>query len=39
MSPPRITRPSEEIPSVSARETEFTPAIAATPRAMQATKT
>ena len=38
MSPPRILRPSRVRPSVSEREIEETPAIAATPSAMQARK-
>ena len=38
MSPPRIRRPSRVMPSVSEREREETPAIAATPSAMQARK-
>src|SRR5690606_31464845 len=38
-SPPRIVRPSRAIPPWSERASEPTPAIAATPRAMQARKT
>ena len=34
-----MTRPCAAMPSVIARETELTPAIAATPSAMQAMKT
>ena len=38
MSPPRIRRPSRPMPSVSERDRDDTPAIAATPSAMQARK-
>src|SRR4051794_14533317 len=38
MSPPRMRRPSRASPSVSERDSEETPAIAATPSAMQARK-
>ena len=38
MSPPRMARPSRAMPSVMPRATEPTPAMVATPRAMQARK-